>query len=143
MSRNITVGIDIGTYQVKVVVAETVRENTRQVTHIIGTGLAESKGLRHGYIINGPEVKASIKNAVKIAEEKSGVKIHKAFVAVGGIGLTGLTASASIVISRADLQITELDIEKLWNTAGQNSTLTLPEKSKHYPAPHNKKYKIN
>jgi cell division protein FtsA len=111
--RNITVGIDIGTYQVKVVVAELVKENGKASTRILGTGFTESKGLRHGYIINGADVTESIRTAVKLAEKTSGVKINRAFVAVGGIGLSGITASASIIIGRADLQVTELDIEKL------------------------------
>lgn len=111
--RNITVGIDIGTYQVKVVVAELVKENNKNVTKILGTGMTESKGLRHGYIINSADVTSSIQNAVKQAEKTSGVKIHKAYVAVGGIGLSGITSSSSTMIGRADLQITDLDIEKL------------------------------
>lgn len=113
MARNVTVGIDIGTHQVKVVVAELVRENDRPITRIIGTGITESKGLRHGYIVNSTDIIPSIQSAVRAAEKTSGIKIRKAFVAVGGIGLSGVTSSASIIISRADLQITELDIEKL------------------------------
>ena len=66
MARNVTVGIDIGTYQVKVVVAELVREGNKNSTRIIGTGMAESKGLRHGYIINGSDVTQSIETERKI-----------------------------------------------------------------------------
>ncbi len=120
MLRNITAGIDIGTYQVKVVVAELVRENGKQSTRIIGTGLAESKGLRHGYIINSGEVIQSIQSAVKLAEKTSGVKINKAYIAVGGIGLSGISSSASTMISRADMQISELDIDKLNQICEEN-----------------------
>ncbi len=120
MMRNITVGIDIGTYQVKVVVAELVRENNKNVTKILGTGLTESKGLRHGYIINSADVTQSIQAAVRQAEKTSGVKINKAYVAVGGIGLSGITSSSSTMIGRADLQITDLDIEKLNEICEQN-----------------------
>ncbi len=111
--RNITVGIDIGTYQIKVVVAELVKENGKSSTRIIGTGFTESRGLRHGYIINGGDVTESIRTAVRLAEKTSGIKINRAFVAVGGIGLSGVTSSASTIIGRADLQVTELDIEKI------------------------------
>ena len=113
MMRNITVGIDIGTHQIKVVVTEFVKEGNKQVGTIVGMGLSESRGLRHGYVINNDDVVESIKTAVKLAEKTSGVKIRKAFIAVGGIGLSTVTGTASIVISRADLQITELDIKKL------------------------------
>ena len=113
MMRNITVGIDIGTHQIKVVAAELVKENNKLSSHIIGTGQAESKGLRHGYVINNDDVVDSIKTAVAQAEKTSGIKIRRAFVAVGGIGLSAVTGTASVIIGRADLQITELDIEKL------------------------------
>ncbi|OHA99223.1 MAG: cell division protein FtsA, partial [Candidatus Zambryskibacteria bacterium RIFCSPHIGHO2_12_FULL_39_47] len=113
MARNVTAGIDIGTSQIKVVVAELVRENGKNITRVIGTGLSESRGLRHGYIINGEDVTQSIRSAIKLAEKTSGIKINKAFVSVGGIGLSSISSSASAIISRADLQITELDIEKV------------------------------
>ncbi len=113
MARHVTAGIDIGTSQIKVVVAELVKEGGKNISRIIGTGLSESRGLRHGYIVNGEDVTGSIQTAVRQAEKTSGVKINKAFISVGGIGLSSLTSSASVIISRADLQITELDIEKV------------------------------
>lgn len=130
MARNITVGIDIGTYQVKVVVAELVKENDKPITHIIGTGTTESKGLRHGYIINSPDTTSSIQSAIKLAEKASGMKISKAFIAVGGIGLSGVTGAGSIIISRADLQITELDIEKLAITCEENLPVSIIQNRK-------------
>ena len=111
--RNITVGIDIGTYQVKVVVAEIVKVDDKRIPRIIGTGFAESKGLRYGYIINSKDVTQSIRTAVSLAEKSSGTKISKAFVAIGGIGLQAVTNTASVMTSRADLEITDLDIEKV------------------------------
>lgn len=120
MMRNITVGIDIGTYQIKVVVAEFLKKNNKQVGRILGTGLVESKGLRHGYIVNNEDVVDSIKTAVRSAEKTSGIKIRRAFVSIGGIGLSTMTGSASVVISRADLQITDLDIKKLNELCEEN-----------------------
>lgn len=125
MLKNITVGIDIGTYQVKVVVSELVKEDGKQFTRIIGTGLTESKGLRHGYIVNTKEVTESVQAAVQIAEKTSGVKIRRAFVAIGGIGLSGVTSSASIIVSRADLEITELDIDKVQELCEQEVPVSL------------------
>ncbi len=112
MARNITVGIDIGTYQIKVLVAESVKEKDRIMPRIIGSGFAESKGLRHGYIINPSDVLKSLSSAISQAEKSSGVKIKRAFLSVGGIGLSGITSQGSIIISRADSQISELDLEK-------------------------------
>lgn len=112
MARNIVVGIDIGTYQIKVLVAESVKENDRTLPRIIGSGFAESKGLRHGYIINPSDALRSLASAISQAEKSSGIKIRKAFLSVGGIGLSGTVSQGSIIISRADSQITELDMEK-------------------------------
>lgn len=112
MSRNISVGIDIGSYQIKVVVAESAKENGKIGRKIIGVGYAESRGLRHGYILNQEEVARSLRNAISQAEKASGFKIKKVLVSIGGIGLSAVTSSGSIVISRADYEITALDVIK-------------------------------
>ncbi|MFA5997991.1 MAG: cell division protein FtsA [Candidatus Paceibacterota bacterium] len=114
MSRRIATGIDIGTYQIKVVVVEELfdkRTQTRQL-RILGTGLAESKGLRHGYIVNKEEVSASIVKAKREAESVARVPIRAAFLSVGGISLDEARATGSAIISRADQEISLLDIEK-------------------------------
>ncbi len=120
MLRNTTVGIDIGTYQVKVVVSELVNLNGKNTTKIIGTGIAESKGMRHGYIVNSIEVTNSINQAVKLAEKASGIKIHKAYISIGGIGLGSCTSTGMTIVSRADLHISDLDIEKANSNCEEN-----------------------
>ena len=113
MSRNTSVGIDIGSYQIKVVVSEAVHESKKTALKIIGVGYAESRGLRHGYIMNQEEVAVSLRSAIGQAEKASGVKIRKAFVAIGGIGLSGVVSNGTIIISRADYEITDLDVRKV------------------------------
>ncbi len=114
MSQKISVGIDIGTYHIKVVVSESVlSEEGVYVPKIVATGVAESKGLRHGYIINTDDVTRSIKQAVSQAEKYAKVKIKKAYVSIGGIGLSAMTGKGSVMISRADLEITDLDVKKV------------------------------
>ncbi len=118
MSRRIATGIDIGTYQVKMVVVEELSDKRggRQL-RIIGTGLAESKGLRHGYIVNKEEVSASILKAKREAEATARVPIHTAFLAIGGISLDEARATGIAIISRADQEITILDLEKAGKVA--------------------------
>ena len=113
MSRNIITGIDIGTYHVKVVIASTKEKTERGLPKIIGVGVADSRGVRHGYVTNVRDVADSIRGAVAVAEEKAGVKIKKAFVGVGGIGLNATAVTSSIITSRADAEITEIDLVKL------------------------------
>ena len=119
MSRRIATGIDIGTYQVKMVVVEELfdrRTRTRQL-RILGTGLAESKGLRHGYNVNKEEVSASIREAKRQAESIARVPLRAGFLAVGGISLDEARATGFAIISRADPEITELDLEKAGKAA--------------------------
>lgn len=112
MSRSISVGIDIGTYQTRVVISEAEKDNDRLIPKVIGVGYAESKGLRHGYIVNQKDVSKSVRSAVAQAEKMAGVKVKQAILSIGGIGLSGVTTTGMAVISRADYEITDLDIVK-------------------------------
>ncbi|MFA6295550.1 MAG: cell division protein FtsA [Candidatus Paceibacterota bacterium] len=113
MARNIITGIDIGTYYVKVVVASARELNEKGMPKILGTGVAESRGLRHGYVTNVLDVATSIRHAIENAEEKAGIKIKKAFIGISGIGMTGITVSSFIMTSRADTEITSIDLARL------------------------------
>jgi len=113
MTDRIITGIDVGTYQVKVVIARVAKNNTEHaLPQIIGTGYAESRGLRNGYIINESDVIRSVRSAVAQAEKSAGVEIKKAYVAIGGIGIDEITSKGEIITSRADSEITAVDIEK-------------------------------
>jgi cell division protein FtsA len=146
MSRSIITGIDIGTYHVKVVIAEapdehgsrngrhgqkpenkknpngngfggipgnTGRQPNPNFPKILGMGMAESKGLRHGYITNVRDVARSVRAAIAEAEKRAEVKVKRAFISVGGIGLGSIVSTSSVIVTKADTEITALDIEKL------------------------------
>ena len=108
------VGIDIGTYQVKVVVVKQSGKKSPQapLPQIIGTGYAESRGLRNGYIINEADVSRSVQAAVKQAEKASGIEIKKAYVSIGSIGLDEVFSHGEVITSRADSEITQADLDK-------------------------------
>lgn len=117
MARHIAAGIDIGTHSVKAVIAEEFRDGERVIHKIIGRGSAESRGVRQGYITSPHEATEGVIAAVSQAEKQAGFKIRRAFVSVGGIGLTGVISHASILISHADLEITEHDKEEALRAA--------------------------
>ncbi len=112
MSKRIITGIDIGTYQVKVVIAQTDTESDSSFPVVLGAGTSESRGVRHGYITNQSEVVRSIRTALAQAEKVAKVKVKKAYLSLGGIGLASVVSQGSVIISRADSEITHLDIEK-------------------------------
>jgi cell division protein FtsA len=120
MRKHIAAGIDIGTYHVKVVVSESDPESDRILPRIIGTGFAETKGLRHGYIINSREVSKSVMQAVAQAEKISGAKIKRAFISIGGISLQSIVSFGSVVVSRGDAEVSQIDIDKATTLAERN-----------------------
>jgi cell division protein FtsA len=112
MARRIATGIDIGTYQVKIVVVEEIRDKRgARALRILGTGLSESRGLRQGYLVNKEEVTASVRAAKRQAEETAGLPIASGFLAIGGISLDEARATGESIVSRADQEVTELDLE--------------------------------
>ena len=113
MARNISVGIDIGTHQIKVVVAEYTKGKESRFPNIIGTGFVQSKGLRHGYIINQADAKRSVRAAVVQAEKASGVRIKDCYVSIGGVGLDEVRSRGEAIVSRADSEVTSLDIDNV------------------------------
>jgi len=119
----IVTGIDVGTYHVKVVIAQ--EGSPREAPRILGTGYAESRGLRQGYIVSVPEVSRSIGAAVAQASKAARVKVKKAYLAVGGVGLDEATARGETVVERGDSEITERDIPR----AIKNSEGALPPHS--------------
>lgn len=122
MASPVAVGIDVGTYQVRVVIARENRERSSSFPKIIGTGYAESKGLRHGYIVNAEDVAHSIRAAALQAESVSGVRIRSAFLSVGGIGLDEVTGKGETIIARADAEVTDLDMEKAIDASRESVT---------------------
>jgi len=110
MAREIIMGIDVGTHSVKTIIAES-GDNERSL-RIIGTGLSPVLGIRKGFIINPHDVAHAIRNSVKAAQEKTGLRIKEAFISVGGAGAEGIRSKGSIVVSRADNEITENDVKR-------------------------------
>lgn len=117
--RKISTGIDIGTSNIRVVMSE--YKNDDKMPIIIGQGVAESRGLRHGYIVNQKEATESIKFAIKSAEEESGVKIKKAFIAIGGLSLESVVGNGKIFVSRTDGEISEDDVKKAVENAEEQA----------------------
>jgi cell division protein FtsA len=119
MKRRIATGIDIGTHQTKVVVVEEVHEGGKHTgsLRILGTGLAPTAGMRHGYVVDADDAAASVRAAKRQAEHAARVRIETAFLAIGGISLDEVRASGASMVTRADGEVTELDTEKALESA--------------------------
>ncbi|KND51780.1 MAG: cell division protein FtsA [Parcubacteria bacterium C7867-001] len=117
MTRRIATGIDIGTHQTKIVVVEELKGPNGPALRIIGTGLADTLGVRHGYIVDTEDAAESLRLAKKQAEATAQVPIRNGFVAIGGISIEEARATGETIISRADQEITDLDIDKVRDAA--------------------------
>lgn len=100
---------------------------------IIGIGESETKGIRHGYVVDVAEAVISLKNALTMAERNSGIKIKHAFVSIGGVTLRGDISSGVGIISKADGEVTSLDINKALQDCEDNLNLNNKKIIKIFP----------
>lgn len=118
MSRTIVTGLDVGSAAVRLVVCELGRG--AKAPKILALSKAESKGLRRGYVVNGDEATEAIKRAVREAERASGVRIKRVFVGLGGVTLESKIGDSQIIVSRADAEITDNDVNRALELAEAN-----------------------
>lgn len=111
----------MGSSTTRVVVAEFLKGEKNP--KVIGIGESQTKGIRHGYVVNFNDAVESIKKAVIIAEKTSGIKIKRAFIAIGGTTLRSETSSGVAIISKADGEVTSLDINKALDDGENNLKL--------------------
>jgi cell division protein FtsA len=129
MSEHIITGIDIGTYHVKVAIARIPKNaGPNAKPEIIGTGLAESRGLRSGYIMHDADVARSIKSAIVQAEKAAGLIVKRAHVAIGSIGLEEMYSHGEIIPSRADSEVTTADVDKLMQDSEERIIDRIPNR---------------
>ncbi len=129
MAQHFITGIDVGTYHVKVVIVRAdSTDESKGAPQIVGTGYAESRGLRNGYIINESDVVRSVRNAVAQAEKASGVRVKHAYISMGGIGLDEIHARGEAITSRADSIITQTDIDKAVEVSEESIQEKIPNR---------------
>jgi cell division protein FtsA len=112
MSKNFSCGIDIGSDRIKVVIVAPGNSGERAPLFILGTGAAESAGVQQGYIHNPVECARAVRAALADASAAARCSVRRAIVGIGGIGLSSLSVSGAVAISRADGEITDLDVQK-------------------------------
>ena len=119
---NISVGIDMGTSQIRVVIAEPT-EDSHQPPRIVGTGCATSRGVAHGYVVDSNDAARALKAALSQAAGVAGVQVRKALVSVSGEGIEEVFSRGEAVTERGDSIITHKDAQKALDA----SEATLPQ----------------
>jgi len=110
--------LDIGSSRIRIAVAE-VNDETKEL-RIKGYGEVKSRGITKGLITDIDEATKAIKEAKKIAEEKSGLIINKCYIGITGDHIRGIASSDKIQISKLNSQglreprkIVQNDVDKL------------------------------
>jgi cell division protein FtsA len=101
--------IDVGTTKVVTLICEDAPDSERGYT-IIGVGLAPSRGMRRGQVVNVQEATAAIRESLNGAEQSSGVKPTHAIVSVSGSHIDSQNSSGTVAISRSDQGVLVEDI---------------------------------
>lgn len=110
MESEIIVGLDIGTTKIACIVG---RKNEYGKIEILGFGKTESFGVKRGVVANIEHTVQSIKKAVELAEQKSGVEINVVNVGIAGQHIKSLQHRGNIMREDPDKEITAAEIDKL------------------------------
>jgi cell division protein FtsA len=118
MARNnntIIVGIDIGSTNVRTIIAEQFRdeENFR----VIGVSQVPSFGIRRGVITDVEDVIKTVNESVEKAEHMSGIQVKSAVFNIGGSDIGFQTSKGVIAIGKADGEVMEDDINRVISEA--------------------------
>jgi cell division protein FtsA len=107
------VGIDVGTTKVCTLVGEV---DEGGALSIVGVGVAPSKGLRKGVVVNVSETTEAIAASVEKAERISGYQIGRAHVGVAGAHISSFNSRGVVAISRGH-SITRDDVDRVMSAA--------------------------
>ncbi|HEY0830933.1 MAG TPA: cell division protein FtsA [Candidatus Dormibacteraeota bacterium] len=109
--RKKTVGLDLGTSRVAVVIAES-DEPGGPVT-ILGVGESPSDGLRKGVVVNLEKTISSIQAATVMAERMAGQRIESVVVSLGGTHLWSQNSTGVVAVAHPDHEIGEDDVHRV------------------------------
>jgi len=107
----IIVGLDIGTTKICTIVGEVVDSNLE----IIGLGIAPSKGIKKGVVVNIDETVDAIKRSVQEAEMMAGSKISSVYVGIAGGHIKSYNSTGVIAIKSRT--VTENDKRRVIDAA--------------------------
>ena len=112
MERTI-VGIDVGTTKVCTLVGEASDNELK----IVGVGVAPSRGIKKGVVVNVVEAASAIKASIEKAERSSGYEIARAFVSVTGGHVSAINSRGVVGVNRGDRGITSDDVGRALDAA--------------------------
>lgn len=107
------VGLDVGTTKICCLVANVADE----IIEIIGMGMAPSRGLEKGVVVDIGRTIQSIKKAVEEAENMADVRVEEVYAGIAGKHIRSINNSATVSVTRRDRVIGEEDVARVIEAA--------------------------
>ncbi|MBE0585818.1 MAG: cell division protein FtsA, partial [Desulfofustis sp.] len=108
---DLVVGLDIGTTKICCVVGEVFDDGI----DIIGVGTTPSLGMRKGVVVNIESTVASIRKAVKSAEDIAGCDLEAVYVGIAGNHIKGFNSPGILAINGREIK--QAEIQEVINAA--------------------------
>jgi cell division protein FtsA len=108
------VGLDVGTSKIAAIVGEMTGDAGLD---IIGLGLAESKGIRRGVVVNLEATIESIKRAIDEAELTAGVEIDSVHLGLSGAHIKAFNSRGVVAVAGKNREITREDVRRAIDAA--------------------------
>src|SRR6186997_1631609 len=108
------VGLDVGTSTICCVVGEGLDDGTLDV---VGIGVAESRGIKRGVVVNLEAAVESIKKAIEEAELMAGIEIDAVHLALSGPHAKGFNSRGVIAVAGKNREITRDDVRRAIDAA--------------------------
>ncbi len=111
-SKNLVVGLDIGTSKIVAIVAEL---GPQGELNVIGLGTQPSRGLKRGVVVNIEATMASIQRVLEEAELMADCRIAKVTTGIAGSHIRSLNSSGMVAIKEGE--VVQADIDRVIETA--------------------------
>jgi len=111
-SKNLVVGLDVGTSKIVAIVAEIGPEGE---LNVIGLGTQPSRGLKRGVVVNIEATMASIQRVLEEAELMADCRIGAVTTGIAGSHIRSLNSSGMVAIKEGEVQ--QADIDRVIETA--------------------------
>ena len=108
------VGLDVGTSKVTAIVGEVTDGGALDVA---GIGMADSRGIKRGLVVNLEAAVDSIKRAIEEAELTAGIEIDNVHLALSGAHVKGFNSRGVVAVAGKNREITKDDVRRAIDAA--------------------------
>ncbi|MGL5631413.1 MAG: cell division protein FtsA [Azovibrio sp.] len=111
-SKDLVIGLDIGTSKIIALVGEITSEGR---LNVIGMGSQDSRGLRKGVVVNIEETVHTISRVVQEVELMADCKVRDVYTGIAGSHIKSFNSDGMVAIK--DKEVTPADVDRVIETA--------------------------